>query len=77
MLQYVDGKTPTFRFVLTKLRLAPINECIGPLQVAFAGVTVEWGPPELGPPGPQFTGKMGPPLCISLNNYDVKLHEGT
>ena len=26
-----------------------------------AGVTVEWGPPELGPPGPQFTSKMGPP----------------
>ena len=24
-------------------------------------VTVEWAPPELGPPGPQFTGKMGPP----------------
>jgi len=24
-----------------------------------AGVMVEWGPPELGHPGPQFTGKMG------------------
>jgi len=25
------------------------------------GFTVEWGRPELGTRGPQFTGKMGPP----------------
>ena len=31
-------------------------------ELVSYGVTVEWGPPELGPPpGPQLTGKMGTP----------------
>jgi len=67
-------------FPSTDRCLGRMGPPLGPiLRVRWAPpgpiLPVRWGPfCENGPPGgPYFTGEMGPPLCMSLNNYDVKL----